>query len=142
MIHFTVQGKPVPKGRPRTAVRGGKPVQYTPDRTRLYEQHVGQCAARDGVTMQAGDLGIVIRFYICGGGKLSGDIDNLTKAVMDGLNGMAYEDDFQVKHVYAGRDKCKKGEDRAEVWLMTSEEFDGWFGWQARKLEEKAAGAV
>lgn len=33
--------------------------------------------------------------------KLRGDVDNLAKAIMDGLNGVAYNDDGQVLNLKA-----------------------------------------
>lgn len=117
MIKFTVPGQPQGKGRPRFTRTGHT---YTPDSTRAYEtavrtlyqeatrhQHKGPSEYMEGPVA----VKIVACFpipkratkkqrediYRC---KLDPvkkpDVDNIAKAILDGLNGIAYSDDAQV----------------------------------------------
>lgn len=44
-ITFIIRGEPVAKGRGRMTIVNGKPRQYTPKKTRTWEQHAAVCAA-------------------------------------------------------------------------------------------------
>jgi Holliday junction resolvase RusA-like endonuclease len=44
---------------------------------------------------------VTVEKYSDGGSRLRGDVDNYLKTVMDGLNGIAWEDDKQVYAVEA-----------------------------------------
>jgi crossover junction endodeoxyribonuclease RusA len=44
---------------------------------------------------------VTVEKYPDGASKLRGDVDNYLKTVMDGLNGVAWEDDKQVHAVVA-----------------------------------------
>ena len=55
-----------------------------------------------------------------GGG---GDADNFAKAVLDGLNGVAYDDDSQVTVLYVEKhDRVRGAEERTEVAVSWEEE--------------------
>lgn len=96
-LDFVIPGRPVPKARPRVVAGGA----FTPVSTRKYEKHVGQSAlfglmARQSVASWPLDaryrVSIVARFptrHRC-------DIDNVAKAVLDGCNGVLWDDDSQV----------------------------------------------
>lgn len=88
---FTVPGCPVPKERPRF-FRGHA---FTPKRTREYEKKVKNIAISLGVKKLTGDLRANIVFFIPD--KRRRDGGNMAKAVEDALNGVAYEDDSQIK---------------------------------------------
>lgn len=96
---FDVPGTPRPKGRPRVTSRG----TYTPKRTKAWEQAVGMSALVAGVRPCAGPVSVEL--WLCG--LLRGDLDNYIKAIMDGLNRVAYHDDAQVvqlaAHMVRGR---------------------------------------
>ena len=87
----TVNGNPIPKGRPR--VYNGHAT--TPKRTREYEALVRDAAAicwqGDPTTAQ---VRVELRFWR--GDKRKVDLDNLVKAVLDALNGVVWEDDEQI----------------------------------------------
>lgn len=94
---FTIPGPPIPKGRPRHTKNGG--ATYTPARTKQAEavtaaefrrQIVGYGPPRPGV------FRISCAFHVR---RDDSDIDNLLKMVMDGLQGVAYLNDKQVKAV-------------------------------------------
>ena len=91
---FTVEGQPVPKGRPRTVTREGRSHTYTPKRTKEYERVVMMRALEAGVRCApAGQpVGLGVWVYV----KRDIDLDNAIKAAQDGLNGIAYADDRQV----------------------------------------------
>jgi len=100
---FIVAGEPVPKARPRFTVAGGKPIAYTPTRTRDAELDVAQAfriAAR-GVPPLTGRVSVEIDFHFSRNRGKGHDVDNLSKTVLDALNGLAYADDSQVVHLDA-----------------------------------------
>jgi len=119
MLKFTVPGAPVGKGRPRVTTRGGKfASMYTPEKTVNYEglvAHSGKVAMA-GMPLIDGPasvhLDIVCQVPASWSQKkrnqaLAGtvypttkpDIDNVEKAIFDGLNGVVWRDDVQVVEV-------------------------------------------
>lgn len=115
MIAFRVDGAPVPKARPRLG-RGGN--VYTPRSTHNYEASVVQ-AFRDAYPAHTADvlagcaLSVFIEFVCAGKGpahEIRGDVDNMTKAVLDALNRVAYPDDTQVVEVTALKRRARRRE--------------------------------
>ncbi len=117
MVYFFVPGKVQGKARPRFSSRSG--TVYTPGRTKSYERQIAEAyEAQNGPCFQGG-VAVMIdaTFQIPKSwtrakkadamkGKLTPgkpDIDNILKVVLDGLNGIAYEDDKQVVLV-----QCRK----------------------------------
>ncbi len=117
-IIFTVPGNPVGKGRHKTARRGKFITMYTPEKTASYESLVAHAAhvAMAGRSLIAGavsvELDIRISIPASWSGKRKGmaqrgeiaatkkpDIDNVEKAIFDGLNGVVWKDDVQAVHV-------------------------------------------
>lgn len=94
-IRFEVPGQPKPKQRARVV---GKHA-FTPQATKDYEQLVAWHAAFAISEPLSGDLYLSMQFYRRG--KLRADVDNLSKAVMDALNGIAWHDDKQVIGLHA-----------------------------------------
>lgn len=117
-IHFVVPGNPVGKGRPRVATRGRFAQLYTPEKTASYESLVkmaghrameGRAMVLDAVHV---DLDICVPIPASWSQRkrdqaLAGnvrpttkpDIDNVEKAIFDGLNGITWKDDVQVVSV-------------------------------------------
>lgn len=113
-IVFTVPGEPQGKGRPRAIIRGGKPSVHTPPKTAAYEALVGQCALAERTgPLLTGPLRVHMDI-ICAIPKSASrkrreamlmqqewpakkpDPDNIAKAILDGAEGVAFENDAQV----------------------------------------------
>jgi len=115
---FSVPGEPVGKGRPRATTINGMARLYTPKKTASYEglvAHAAQLAMRGAEPFQAAvavEVDMVCSVPKSYSGKqatrcLSGevrptkkpDIDNVLKAVFDGMNGVVWQDDVQAVEV-------------------------------------------
>lgn len=107
---FTIFGKPAPKQRPRVGKNGRV---YTPRITRDYELKVAWSAKAAGLQPLAGPVEVRVAFYFAA--RPPGDLDNYLKALLDGMKGIAYDDDGQVVKLAAEARRCRQGEERAEV---------------------------
>ena len=94
-LMFEVPGPPVPKARPR-AGRWGR--FYTPQKTVAYERHVGSCALAAVLAnrkwVKTSEYQVQLDIYYRD--KRSGDLDNLEKSILDGMQGVVYDNDKQV----------------------------------------------
>jgi Holliday junction resolvase RusA-like endonuclease len=123
MIDIVVYGKPVGKARPRFGrSRTGKAVAYTPFKTKKYEQEVKTLAqvAMFGKSMLEGPVRVTVAAYFSHKTKTGyhtsrPDLDNIIKAILDGLNGIVFHDDAAVAEIIASK---KYGEDRVEVQVQ------------------------
>lgn len=120
-MSVTVYGRPQGKGRPRYTVRGGRVMAYTPASTKAYEEKIRQAwMEQDGRCFGTLPLALILRAYYPTPSKahksereamLAGhvpvvgkvDLDNLLKAVMDSLQGVAYDNDCQITYISATR---------------------------------------
>jgi Holliday junction resolvase RusA-like endonuclease len=111
---FTVPEKPVSKERPRFGKTwSGKRVVFTKAKTRKFEQRVADEAIAAGVKPQDGPVSVSVVANFTPAKRLHRDtraamiaagwahdnvrdIDNVSKSILDGLNGIAYADDKQV----------------------------------------------
>ena len=128
MQAFRVEGAPVGKARPRVTRWGA----YTPRKTAQHEASIKAAAQQAGIVAISGPVTLQVAFVMpipqswpkkrreaaarqemMPLGKP--DVDNLCKAVMDALIGIAYQDDTQVVRLVA----CKLygTEPRTEVWI-------------------------
>ena len=132
-LQFTIPGPPVGKGRPRFSTAGGKPRSYTPAVTREYEALI---AARAAEAMAGRDpLTTPLTVYIYASmsiplswskakhqAALEGDIyparpdvDNIAKTVLDGMQGVVFENDSQVTFLKVSKKYAEEGS--VTVWL-------------------------
>jgi len=132
---FFINGTPIPKGRPRAAVRGTHTILYTPNRTKEYEDHVAEVASmnipKTGVIL--GPIAISLTFHMKAPKKYAKkmetphvtrpDVDNLAKAILDGLEGVMYKNDAQVTTLYAH--KCYGDKPRVGVSISELVEVKG-----------------
>lgn len=116
MIQFTVIGEPTGKGRPKFSTVNGLAMAYTPAKTVNYETLV-KLSYQQQCNDKPYDKDIPLRAEITAyfpmpkstsmkrkkmmlDGQIRHtkkcDADNLAKAVLDALNGIAYYDDSQV----------------------------------------------
>ena len=116
-VRFHVLGEPVAKGRARSAIRAGRIMHYTPDATMAYEAVVAK-TARTAMGPSAPIAGPVVlsiavtcaippswskkrQAEALGRPKTSRcDIDNYAKALLDGCNGIVWNDDAQVWNMH------------------------------------------
>lgn len=118
VITFTIPGNPVGKGRPRMSRRGGFVRLYTPEKTASYESLVALAGQQAMAGRPVFEGACVVALDICVPvpaswskkkqvAALAGqvhpttkpDIDNVEKAIFDGLNGVVWKDDVQVVQV-------------------------------------------
>lgn len=107
---LTIPGPPITKGRPRVSRYG----TYTPKKTADFESYVQYCwaAVYGGLNPTDKPLRAELVFYMPIPKSVSKkaraameqgqahikkpDLDNMAKAVLDALNGLAYADDSQI----------------------------------------------
>jgi Holliday junction resolvase RusA-like endonuclease len=120
MIDLIIYGKPVGKARPRfSRKKNGGVTTFTPYETKLYEQGVKTLAqvAMFGKEMIDGPVKVTIKAYFQHNKKTGWhisrpDLDNIVKAILDGLNGVVFKDDAAVCQLIATKEY---GEERVEV---------------------------
>lgn len=98
IVAFTVPGRPRGKERPRMG-RNGK--FYTPRTTREYEESVAwfaKAAYKGEPTKDPVRLDMTIR-----SSKSKADTSNILKSIEDGMNGIVYVDDKQIKEIHISR---------------------------------------
>ena len=91
-IYFSVPGNPLPKQSYKHSKTGG----YTPQRIKDWQNLIAVRFKEEypGFVPFTGDVKAIIVFTRAN--KIRCDIDNLSKAVLDALNGLAWEDDKQI----------------------------------------------
>lgn len=131
-ISFVVPGTPVSKLRHRTFItKGGSQRQYTPPETILYENMVAICCreAMNGKGQEriTGGIKFSARFYFpvpkTRAGRITEgqvhtqrpDFSNCWKAVEDGCNGVAWNDDCQIAVIGESGKFWTHGQARAEI---------------------------
>jgi len=114
-ITFEVAGDPVPQPRPRVSTRGGFGRAYVPGKhpVHAYRRAIAFEATKAGATPGRGTVSVVIDAVFVRpayhktkrGVKVTApeiprqDVDNIAKAVLDALNGVAWVDDTQVQRL-------------------------------------------
>jgi Holliday junction resolvase RusA-like endonuclease len=122
-IYFCVEGQPVGKGRPRF----GNGRAYTPKKTADYEKRVAQQCQLMMEKWRLDPIGLPIKLHVHARFEIPKswtkkkkemaekeliypnrpDIDNIAKSIMDGMNGVLYEDDCQVYELLATKKYSK-----------------------------------
>ncbi|WP_278554701.1 RusA family crossover junction endodeoxyribonuclease [Parvimonas micra] len=115
MYTLEIDVRPFPKERPRLS---GRKIVYTPYKTRNFENRIAyewKKKYKDSILKGAVKLDLVFVFKKAKTCKKTfhtqrPDIDNLEKAILDGLNKVAFVDDCQVvelnsKKVFSDTDK-------------------------------------
>ncbi len=110
IITFTVPGRPVPAVRMTQRSKWGKRAQ----RYLAYKGEVGWAAKAASCPRFKGRVRVDIDLYIRDG--RIGDVDNYAKSILDGLNGVAWEDDKQVVelHIYRHTERPQRAEVRIQ----------------------------
>ena len=140
MIHFKIEGRAQPQGRPRAVRMGAGVRMYDPPKSKAYKQMV---AARvrsymkiNGIQTITEPLAVHLNFYftppksytkkklkLIEEGKLhytkSVDADNLAKGVLDACNKILFKDDSQIVELNITKQYGK--EDCVEVSLEVLE---------------------
>lgn len=114
-ISFSVPGDPVPQPRPRVSTRGGFARAYVPatHAVHAYRRAIAAAAREAGAGVHGDPVDVVIdlvfsrpKSHIRKTGLAKNapalpraDLDNCAKAVLDALNGVAWEDDAQVSRL-------------------------------------------
>lgn len=97
-ITIIVPGEPVAKERPRVNYK--TKTVYTPKATKDYETAVALTARAAG--MRFGQSRLVVNMYFDVTSRKGKDLDNLIKALLDGLmKGKAFTDDKQIVELHA-----------------------------------------
>lgn len=142
-ICFKVPGKPQGKARARTGYnpRTKQVMSHTPDNTVLYENFIKTCYMQttDKIFDNSEPLSICIvacfepvkstskkQRELMMWNKIrptkKPDIDNIIKAVLDALNGVAYKDDTQVVQVMATKKYGDKAFVEVAIFELSTEE--------------------
>lgn len=146
---ITIPGKPRGKGRPRFSRATGS--TYTDDATAVYENLVKTIWMTVVGERLSGELSVSIEaHYAIPTSKpkkmqvamrdgsvrptTKPDIDNVIKAVLDGLNGVAYADDAQVVEISAS--KCYSDDPRVVVIVKDSRSAQERFCSECEQIEE------
>lgn len=129
-VEFTLDGLPVPKERARTFTReeadsygnvSRKTVTITPEDTKRFESEVGlvsaQARKKVSGSLLPGLLHVRIRVW-CEESAARADIDNIAKAILDGMQGAVYANDNCVDRLEVERDRFHTGRPYARVVVM------------------------
>lgn len=140
-VAFVVPGEPVGKGRPRIGKVGNHARMFTPAKTASYEgliAHAGQQAMAgrqllDGPVMVEMHIGLSIPQSMSKKRKAQAiagqifptkkpDMDNVIKAIYDGLNGVVWRDDVQVVDAHVRKRYVETPGVRVRVVPLVAEE--------------------
>lgn len=119
---LVIPGVPVAKGRPRFSRAGAYIRTYTPEKTVRFEDSIRLYAQVAGVRPIDAPIRLEVRAVWPMSGSprkrvprpgawktTSPDLDNVCKAVMDALNGVAYPDDGRVVELIATKEHAPQG---------------------------------
>ncbi|MBR1580086.1 MAG: RusA family crossover junction endodeoxyribonuclease [Selenomonadaceae bacterium] len=97
-IYFNVEGAPRPWQRPRFNARTG--AWYADTAVKEYTEKVRLAATEAMHGHQAARVPVIVTLHFYRKRQVDtrafGDIDNLTKTILDAMNGIVYDDDARV----------------------------------------------
>lgn len=113
----------MPKARARTVRKGGRTWSFTPKKVAVWEKIVKEEAAKHFTQPLTGPIQVSLIFYMDRPQSrrkdfwvpTTPDLDNLEKAVLDAMNGVAYEDDRFVVAKNAQKRYIRRDEPRVCV---------------------------
>ena len=124
MIHFKIEGKPVPQGRPRAVRMGAGVRMYDPPKSKVYKQMVAAKVRSymkiNGIQTITEPLAVHLNFYFTPPKSYSKkriraieakeelftkkpDVDNLAKSILDSCNNLLFKDDSQIIGLTIGK---------------------------------------
>ena len=124
MIHFKIEGKPVPQGRPRAVRMGAGVRMYDPPKSKAYKQMVAAKVRSymkiNGILTITEPLAVHLNFYFTTPKSYSKkriraieakeelftkkpDLDNLAKSILDSCNNLLFKDDSQIVGLTIGK---------------------------------------
>lgn len=133
-VEFIIPGEPVGKQRPKASFQMRR--IYTPEKTINYESFVKHCYYGNPHFCER-QVGVNMKVYLPIPSSTSKkkqqqmldkiirpckkpDIDNVIKSVLDGLNGVAYEDDKQVVELHAEKYYDLTPRVEVKLWSISS----------------------
>lgn len=116
IARFTIDGEPMSKARARFTKAGSKNQAHEPEKTYAAENEVARqfraCAQAHTPNTNA-TYGVVALFFPST--RQRRDVDNMLKLILDGLTGVAWQDDDQVVEVSERKTLVPSGDERTEV---------------------------
>lgn len=83
---------------------------------RQYKKDAADAAMAQGVKLHSGALAVCVHFFRP---RKSGDLDNLSKSLLDSLKGIAWDDDAQITELHFFRHEDKENP-RAEIEISAA----------------------
>lgn len=118
MVRLIIPGRPVPAVR---MTQRSKWVNKQAIRYLDYKKQIGWIAKKAKIKQIQGAVEVYSVAYLYG--KREPDGDNLAKAFLDSLNGIAWVDDRQVRKLTIEKRKAPtKADERAEITIQEIEE--------------------
>jgi len=123
MFEATILTEPVGKERPRAAIREGKAIIYTPNRTIEAEMRIRTAINKTRVFYPSGiPLHMELDFYVRRPKSVKrayptkgADIDNEIKLVLDSCQHFLFDNDSQVVSLRAAKHYADEGLPRIEI---------------------------
>ena len=113
IAEFSVPGEPVSKARARFTRQGRT---YTPEKTKTGEERMARAfRAACKSTPTDPEIAYRVEAHFLNGTRQRRDIDNMTKLILDGLNGVAWVDDNQVTELEARKSYVPAADARTDV---------------------------
>ena len=105
--------------------RGRYGQSFVPTKTRVFKSTIARLAAAGGLRPRTGPVSLRVIFYLPRPKRPKAerpmtrpDVDNYVKAVLDGLNGVAWHDDSQVVTLHAEKHYTLTGKPYLELEIL------------------------